>query len=82
MAEGTAKPVSDMSFEEALRELEAVVSRLETGDVPLEESIDLYARGAELRTHCDSKLKAAEARVAQISEAADGAVTAQPVDIS
>jgi len=80
MAEA-AREVASLSFEEALAELEAVVGRLESGDVPLEESISLYARGAELRRHCEDKLKAAEARVAEIAEGPDGTPTARPVDI-
>ena len=43
------KPVGEMTFEEAMAALEAVVSKLERGDVPLEESIQLYERGAELK---------------------------------
>jgi exodeoxyribonuclease VII small subunit len=82
MAEKGATPVADMSFEAALAELERVVGRLESGEVPLEESIALYERGAELRRHCDEKLKAAEARVAEITQGADGAVGSRPVDIS
>jgi exodeoxyribonuclease VII small subunit len=80
MAEA-AREVADLSFEEALAELETVVGRLESGEVPLEESIALYARGAELRRHCEDKLKAAEARVAEITEGPEGAPTARPVDI-
>ena len=75
-------PVAELSFEAALAELEAVVARLERADVPLEESITLYARGNELRAHCDEKLKAAEARVAEVTQGADGAVRARPVDIA
>ena len=75
------RPVAELSFEEALRELEAVVSRLESGDVALEESIALYARGAELRAHCDAKLKAAEARVAEITQGPNGSVGTRPVEI-
>ncbi|MBP7000391.1 exodeoxyribonuclease VII small subunit [Amaricoccus sp.] len=79
MAEET--PVGEMSFEAALAELEAVVHRLESGAAPLEESIALYARGAELRGHCEAKLKAAEARVAQIVAGPDGtAIGAKPLD--
>ena len=48
MADGDASPVAALSFEAALQELEQVVARLESGQVPLEESIALYARGAEL----------------------------------
>lgn len=72
MAEASETPVAALSFEAALAELEAVVKRLESGDTPLEESLDLYARGAELRRHCDDKLREAEARVAKIVQGPDG----------
>ena len=81
MAEGM-RPVEALSFEAALAELEQVVARLEKGEVPLEESLTLYERGAALRRHCDARLKAAEARVAEITQGPDGSVTARPVDIS
>ena len=81
MAETDATPVGEMTFEAALAELESVVARLESGDVPLEESITLYARGAELRAHCEDKLKAAEARVTEIAQGADGSVRTRPVEI-
>ena len=81
MAEAGATPVSEMSFEAAMAELEQVVARLEGGQVPLEESIALYARGAELRGHCEERLKAAEARVAEIAQGPDGSVRARPVEI-
>ncbi|SIO18723.1 exodeoxyribonuclease VII small subunit [Vannielia litorea] len=75
------KPVAEMSFEEAIRELEAVVSRLEGGEVPLEDSIALYQRGSELRARCDALLKAAEEKVAKITTDAEGnAVGTQPMD--
>lgn len=61
------KPVSEMSFEEAMRELEAVVGQLERGDVALEDSINLYERGAELKARCETKLKEAEEKVAAIT---------------
>ena len=61
------KPVADMSFEDAMKALEDVVSRLEAGEVPLEDSIKLYERGAELKAHCQKKLAEAEEKVAQIS---------------
>ena len=66
------RPVSEMSFEEAMKELEGVVSRLESGDVPLEDSIKLYERGAALKEHCRKKLAEAEEKVAQITLDADG----------
>ena len=61
-----------MSFEEAMRELEATVGKLEHGDATLEESIALYERGAKLRAHCDKVLRAAEERVEKITLAANG----------
>jgi len=64
--------VAEMSFEDAMRELEKVVSDLERGDVALEDSIKLYQRGAELKKHCEEKLKAAEEKVAQITLDEDG----------
>lgn len=63
----TDTPVEKMSFEQAMAELESVVSRLETGDVALEDSITLYERGAKLKAHCEGRLKAAEEKVATIT---------------
>ncbi len=69
----TEKPADDVSFEAAMAELETVVSRLETGDVALEDAIKLYERGATLRAHCEARLKAAEAKVEAITLGPDGA---------
>ncbi|MEQ9692929.1 exodeoxyribonuclease VII small subunit [Shimia sp. SDUM112013] len=60
-------PVSELSFEQAMAELEQVVGKLERGDVALEESIKLYERGAELKKRCEAKLKEAEEKVAAIT---------------
>ena len=69
------KPIKEMSFEEAIRELETVVNALDRGDVPLEDSITLYERGAALKARCEAKLKEAEEKVAQITLDADGQAT-------
>ena len=66
------KPVSEMSFEDAMKELEAVVTRLESGDVPRHDRFKLYERGAALKAHCQKKLAEAEEKVAQITLDADG----------
>jgi exodeoxyribonuclease VII small subunit len=55
-----------LSFEEALKALEEIVARLESGRVELEESITIYERGAALKAHCERKLKDAEARIEKI----------------
>ena len=74
-------PVSEMTFEEAMAALEKVVSQLERGDVPLEESIQLYERGAELKARCEAKLKDAEEKIAQITLSPDGEPTGKtPVE--
>ncbi|PZX11834.1 exodeoxyribonuclease VII small subunit [Palleronia aestuarii] len=60
-------PVSEMSFEQAMAELERVVGQLDSGDVALDESIRLYQRGAELKKRCSDKLAEAEEKVAAIT---------------
>lgn len=65
--------VAELTFEAALAELERIVGRLEQGQVPLEESIEIYKRGEALKARCDDLLKRAEARVETISVGADGA---------
>jgi len=67
--------LAGMSFEDALRALEQVVRRLESGEVPLEESIALYERGEKLRAHCQARLDAAQARIEAIVQGADGKPT-------
>ena len=69
----TDQPVAEMSFEDAMSELTRVVDHLEKGDVPLEQSIKLYERGAVLRKHCEAKLKDAEEKVAAITTDDTGA---------
>ena len=71
MAE-TAPDISKMTFEDALRALEDVVRKLESGEVPLDDSISLYERGEELRKHCQARLDAAQARIEKIVTGAGG----------
>ena len=72
MTEGQDKPIGEMSFEEALRALEGVVRSLESGEVPLDDSIALYERGEALRKACQARLDAAQARIEKIVQGADG----------
>jgi exodeoxyribonuclease VII small subunit len=74
----TDTPVDQMTFEQALKELESVVGRLERGDVALEDSIALYERGAALKARCERKLAEAEEKVSKITLSADG----QPVGLT
>ena len=58
--------ITSLSFEGALKALEEIVRRLESGEAPLDESIDLYARGDALRAHCQARLDAAQTRIEAI----------------
>ena len=74
--------ISAMSFEAALAELETIVTRLEKGDAPLEESIALYERGEALRAHCEARLQQAEAKVEKIRRGQTGAPEGlEPLDV-
>jgi exodeoxyribonuclease VII small subunit len=75
-----AADVASLSFEAALGELENIVSRLEQGEVDLEDSISLYERGQALKSHCEAKLKAAEGRLEKLVLGADGPTGAQTMD--
>ncbi len=75
MTETATRPVEELSFEEALKELEQVVDRLERGDVPLEESIRLYERGHQLKKHCEARLREAEEKIELITLDAEGRPT-------
>lgn len=65
-------PVEEMSFEQALAELETIVRTLEQGSAPLDQSIELYQRGDSLKRHCEARLKAAQMRIEQIALGPDG----------
>jgi len=64
--------ITDLTFEQALKELERIVGRLESGEAQLQEAIDLYARGDELRRQCAARLDAAQARIEAIKLDAEG----------
>ena len=74
------KSVEELSFEEALGELEHIVRGLETGSSALEDSITAYERGAKLKNHCEKKLRDAQAKIEKISIASDGTISTQPLD--
>ena len=73
--------IEEMSFEDAMSELETVVGQLERGDVALDQSIALYERGAALKARCEAKLKEAEEKVAKITLDGNGQPTGtEPLD--
>lgn len=72
--------IKDLSFEQALTELEAIVRGLEAGETELEKSITAYERGIELKKHCEQKLKDAQAKIEKITVGADGNLSTEPLD--
>ena len=75
---GTAsgqEDIAELSFEQALTALEAIVQQLERGDVPLDESIALYERGELLRAACQKRLDSAQARIEKIVTSRSGEPT-------
>ena len=75
-------PISDLSFEDALKRLEQIVHRLESGDASLDESIGLYGEGDRLRAQCEARLQAAQARIEKIALGPDRQpLGTQPFDV-
>ncbi|MDE2355730.1 MAG: exodeoxyribonuclease VII small subunit [Alphaproteobacteria bacterium] len=74
--------IAALTFEQALAELERIVAELESGEADLERAVDVYRRGAQLRAHCETKLKAAQMKVESIVLGADGSVRAEKVDLA
>jgi len=72
--------IENMNFEDALRELEMIVEKLERGDATLDESITIYQRGAKLKAHCEGKLKDAQLKVEKIVLDNKGNTATQPFD--
>jgi exodeoxyribonuclease VII small subunit len=70
---GMSQEASELNFEQALRALEDIVHKLESGEAPLDESIALYERGNQLRALCQQRLDAAKARIEAIALGPDGA---------
>jgi exodeoxyribonuclease VII small subunit len=77
---GTAMPKE--RFEDALNKLEKIVSKLEEGDIPLEESLKLFEEGIRLSRFCNQKLDEAEKKVEILVKGKDGMLKPQPFDPS
>lgn len=75
------KEVGEMSFEESIDALEALVKRLEDGGIDLDESLRIYEQAVALRDHCRSILEDGERRIRKIMESADGTVREEEFDL-
>ena len=73
--------IAAMNFEDALAELEGIVRRLEGGQVKLDDAIQSYERGTQLKRHCEKKLNEAQQRVDRIVIGPDGAVSTEPAKL-
>lgn len=81
MSENTSAEIGALSFEEALAQLEEIVGKLESGSGTLDDAINAYARGAELKAHCQKKLDEARMKVEKIRRPeGEGAVSAEPFE--
>ena len=72
--------MADKGFEQALKELEDIVSRLEKGDLPLEEALKLFEEGVKLSRHCHKKLDEAQRKVEILLSEEGGQMTTTPFD--
>ena len=72
--------INELSFEQALKELESIVQGLESGDAPLDKAISAYERGSALKQHCNKKLQEAKSRVDKIMVSSDGSVSTAPLE--
>jgi exodeoxyribonuclease VII small subunit len=79
---GLPREVAQLSFEQALAELEKIVQDLERGQLDLDAAIAAYERGTHLKLHCEGKLREAQLRVEKISLGPDGRARAEPTDLA
>jgi exodeoxyribonuclease VII small subunit len=74
------KPTKELSFEQAIKQLEEIAQAIEAGKIGLEESVDQYERGMELYQHCRRILDAAEMKVEKLQAQQDGTLTPEPAE--
>jgi exodeoxyribonuclease VII small subunit len=67
--------IGQLSFEAALKRLEEIVRKLESGEASLDDSIELYGEGDRLKQQCEARLQAAQARIEKIQFGRDGVVS-------
>lgn len=79
MTKITENEISELTFEQAAERLEIIVTKLESGEVPLENAIDLFQEGMLLAKHCHQKLEKAEMKIDEILEK-DGSLIKKPFE--
>jgi exodeoxyribonuclease VII small subunit len=73
--------IKNLSFEDALAELEKIVRQLEDGKIKLEDAVTAYERGAALKAHCETKLREAQMKIDKITLNSDGSVSTSPAEL-
>ena len=75
-----SKQENNRDFETSLKKLENIVSDLENGDLPLEESIKTFEDGVKLTKHCQNLLSKAELKIQKLVESKDGSIDLETFD--
>tara|TARA_A100001388_G_scaffold36765_1_gene23347 strand:+ start:3185 stop:3421 length:237 start_codon:yes stop_codon:yes gene_type:complete len=75
-----SKQENNKDFESSLKKLEKIVSDLENGDLPLEESIKTFEEGVKLTKHCQNLLSKAELKIQKLVESKDGSIDLETFD--
>ena len=75
------KKPADVSFEEAVEKLEAIVEEMESDELPLDKLLVRYEEGAKLVKACEEKLQSAETRITQLEETLEGELAVRPVTL-
>lgn len=78
--EAKVSDIAELSYEDAMAELERIVRQLESGQARLEDSVAAYKRGMALKKHCEARLNIAQAEINLITESADGSLSLRPLD--
>jgi len=75
------KSIENISFEDALAELEEIVRKIDTGQENLADAVDSFERGVLLKKHCEKMLKEAKLKIEKITSSSDGKIETSEVDL-
>ena len=69
------------TFEDSFKKLEKIIAKMESGDLPLEETLKLYEEGMRLYTHCSQKLTEVQKKVELLSQTSEGKLAGKPFPV-
>jgi exodeoxyribonuclease VII small subunit len=75
------KSIKNISFEEALAELEEIVKKIDAGQESLESAINSFERGVFLKSYCEKRLKEARLKIEKITKSAEGSITTEEIEL-